>query len=99
MEQRGGAYERGGGSGSTSGNVMQRMFRRSTSQRESLVVEDYNLATGGRRGMMQPRIDTGSWTQKCKNANETHIKKTDRPILLYNVRLFYFRDKGYNPKV
>ena len=49
---------------------MQRMFRRSTSQRESPVVEDYNLAAGGRRGMMQPRIDTGSWTQKGKNAKE-----------------------------
>jgi hypothetical protein len=33
-------------------------------------VEDYNLATSGRRGMMQPRIDTGSWTQKGKNAKE-----------------------------
>src|SRR6185312_14362873 len=70
VEQRGGAYERGGGSGSTRGNVMQRMFRRSTSQRESPVVEDYNLAAGGRRGITQPRIDTGSWTQKGKNANE-----------------------------
>ena len=70
VEQRGGAYERGGGSGSTRGNVMQRMFRRSTSQRESPVVEDYNLAAGGRRGMTQPRIDTGSWTQKGKNAKE-----------------------------
>ena len=36
VEQRGGAYERGGGSGSTRGNVMQRMFRRSTSQRKVL---------------------------------------------------------------
>ena len=34
------------------------------------MVEDYNLAAGGRRGMMQPRIDTGSWTQKGKNAKE-----------------------------
>ena len=56
VEQRGGAYEHGGGSGSTRGNAMQRMFRRATSQRESPVVEDYNLAAGGRRGMMQPRI-------------------------------------------
>ena len=49
---------------------MQRMFRRATSQRESPVVEDYNLAAGGRRGMTQPRIDTGSWTQKGRNAKE-----------------------------
>ena len=70
MEQRGGAYEHGGGSGSTRRNAMQRMFRRATSQRESPVVEDYNLAAGGRRGMTQPRIDTGSWTQKGKNAKE-----------------------------
>jgi hypothetical protein len=36
-----------------------------------VVVEDYNLAAGGRRGMMQPRIDTGSWMQKGKNARES----------------------------
>jgi hypothetical protein len=35
-----------------------------------VVVEDYNLAAGGRKGMTQPRIDTCSWTQKEKNANE-----------------------------
>src|SRR6185312_14464905 len=58
------------GSGSTRGNAMQRMFRTATSQRESPVVEDYNLAAGGRRGMTQPKIDTGSWTQKGKNAKE-----------------------------
>jgi hypothetical protein len=40
-----------------------------------VVVEDYNLAAGGRSGMMQPRIDTGSWTQKGKNAKEA-IGKT-----------------------
>ena len=33
-------------------------------------VVDYNLAAGGRRGMTQPRIDTGSWTQKGKNTKE-----------------------------
>jgi hypothetical protein len=33
-------------------------------------MEDYNLASGGRRGRAQPRIDTGSWTQKGKNAQE-----------------------------
>ena len=54
---------------------MQRMFRRTTSQRDSPVVEDYNLAASGRRGMTQPRIDTGSWTQKGKNAKEA-IGKT-----------------------
>ena len=75
VEQRGGAYERGGGSGSTRGNAMQRMFRRATSQRESPVVEDYNLAAGGRRGMTQPRIDIGSWTQTGRNAKEA-IDKT-----------------------
>ena len=52
---------------------MQRMFRRATSQRESLVVEDYNLTAGGRRGMTQPRIDTGFWTQKG-NAKEAISK-------------------------
>ena len=41
-----------------------------TSQRKSPVVEDYNLAAGERRGMTQPRIDTGSWTQKDKNSKE-----------------------------
>ena len=34
------------------------------------MVEDYNLAAGGRRGMTQPRIDTGSWTLKGRNAKE-----------------------------
>jgi len=38
------------------------------------VVEDYNLAAGGRRGMTQPRIDTGSWTQKGKNAKKANSK-------------------------
>jgi hypothetical protein len=33
-------------------------------------VRDYNLATGGSRGMTQSRIDTGKWTQKGKNAKE-----------------------------
>ena len=31
VEQRGGAYEHGGGSGSMRGNAMQRVFRRATS--------------------------------------------------------------------
>jgi len=49
-----------GGSGSTRRNAMQKMFRRATSQRESPVVEDYNLVADGRRRMTQLRIDTGS---------------------------------------
>jgi hypothetical protein len=28
------------------------------------------VVAGGRRGMQQQRIDTGSWTQKGKNAKE-----------------------------
>src|SRR6185312_7631859 len=47
VEQRGGAYERGGGSVSMRWDAMPRMLRRATSQRESPVVEDYNLAAGG----------------------------------------------------
>ncbi|CAN6284201.1 unnamed protein product [Urochloa humidicola] len=72
VEQRGGAYEHGGGSGSARGNPLQRMFGRAASQRErpSAAVEDYNLASGGRRGLTQQRIDTGSWTQRGKNAKE-----------------------------
>ena len=68
VQQRGGAYEHG--CGSARENPVQRMFQRSTSHRESPAVADYNLASGGRRGMTQPRIDTGSWTQKGKNAKE-----------------------------
>jgi hypothetical protein len=71
VKQRGGAYEHGGGSGSTRENPLQRMLRRSGSRRDTpVVVEDYNLAAGGRRGMTKPRIDTGSWTQKGKNEKE-----------------------------
>jgi NADH:ubiquinone oxidoreductase subunit len=75
VHQRGGDYERGGGSGgggggSRRGNPISRMFsRREGSQRDTpVVVEDYQAARGGSRGMHQPRIDTGSWTQKGKNA-------------------------------
>ena len=70
VEQRGGVYEHGGDSGSTRGNPLQRMLRWATLQRESPAVENYNLASGGRRGMTQPMIDTGSWTQKGRNAKE-----------------------------
>jgi hypothetical protein len=48
------------------------MLRRAGSGRDTpVVVEDYNLAAGGRRGMTQTRIDIGSWTQKGKNARES----------------------------
>ena len=76
VERRGGAYKRGGGSGSTRGNVMQRMFRKSTSQRESPVVEDYNLAAGGRRGMTQPRIDTAGGSGGARGVRFTGIHCT-----------------------
>jgi hypothetical protein len=47
------------------------MLRRAGSRRDTpVVVEDYNLAAGGRRGMVQTRIDTGSWMHKGKNARE-----------------------------
>ena len=79
---------------------MQRILRRATSQRESPAVEDYNLASGGRRGMTQPKIDTGSWTQKGRNAKEAigkvwskffHIagvpgRQTDNPYFVSAVR-------------
>ena len=32
------------------------------------------MAAGGIRGMTQPRIDTGSWTQKVRNAKEAFGK-------------------------
>jgi hypothetical protein len=51
-----------------------------------VVVEDYNLAAGGRRGMMQPRIDTGSWTQKGKNAKEAIGKAWSKFFHIAGVR-------------
>jgi hypothetical protein len=61
VEERGGTYERGGGSGSAGLNPFQRMLRRAGSRRDTpMVVEDYKLAAGGRSGMTQIRIDTGS---------------------------------------
>jgi hypothetical protein len=101
VEQRGGAYEHGGGSGSTRENPLQRLLRRSGSRRETpVVVEDYNLAAGGRSGMTRPRIDTGSWTQKGKNAKEAigkawsnffhitgvHGRQADNPYFVIAVR-------------
>jgi hypothetical protein len=60
------------GSGSEGLNPFQRMLRRAGSRRDTpVVVEDYNLAASGRSGMKQTRIDTGSWTQKGKNARES----------------------------
>jgi hypothetical protein len=56
VEGRGGTYERGGGSGSARLNPFQRMLRRAGSRRDTpVVVEDYNLAAGGRSGMTQIR--------------------------------------------
>jgi hypothetical protein len=78
------------------------MVRRAGSRRDTpVVVEDYKLAAGGRRGMMQPRIDTGSWTQKGQNARESigkawskffHIagvpgKQADSPYFVSAVRV------------
>jgi hypothetical protein len=61
VEGRGGTYECGGGSGSAGLNPFQRMLRRAGSRRETpVVVEDCNLAAGGRSGMKQTRIDTWS---------------------------------------
>ncbi|KAF8677260.1 hypothetical protein HU200_046742 [Digitaria exilis] len=64
VQQRGGAYEHGGGSGTRGEGTLQRMLRRATSARQTPGVTDYNL--GSARGSTQPRIDTGSWTQKGK---------------------------------
>jgi hypothetical protein len=76
VQQTGGFYEHEGGStsGSRSGNPVSRLFQRATSQRESPVLEDCNLTSGGRRGMTQPRIGTGSWTQKGENADDALVK-------------------------
>jgi hypothetical protein len=64
----GGVYERGGGSGGGRGNPMSRLLRRSTSQRQTPGVTDYNIASS--RGPVQTRIDTGPWSKKGKNAKE-----------------------------
>ena len=64
-------YEYGGGSGTSRGrggptNVLNKMFRRSSSMRETPSVRDYNVAVA--KGPVQQRIDTGIWTKKRKNA-------------------------------
>jgi hypothetical protein len=51
-----------------------------------VVVEDYNLVVGGRRGMTQPTIDTGSWTQKGKNARESIGKAWSKFVHVAGVR-------------
>nr|CAB3476850.1 unnamed protein product [Digitaria exilis] len=68
VQQRGGAYEHGGGSGTRGEGTLQRMLRRATSARQTPGVTDYNL--GSARGSTQPRIDTGSWTQKDEDDDE-----------------------------
>ncbi|XP_039835004.1 uncharacterized protein LOC120695849 [Panicum virgatum] len=61
------------------------MLRRATSQRKSPAVEDYNVASGGRRGMTQQIIDTGSWTQKGRNAKEVIGKAWSKSFFGNNV--------------
>nr|CAB3448288.1 unnamed protein product [Digitaria exilis] len=68
VQQRGGAYGHGGGSGTRGEGTLQRMLRRATSARQTPGVTDYNL--GSARGSTQPRIDTGSWTQKDEDDDE-----------------------------
>ncbi|KAF8693446.1 hypothetical protein HU200_038842 [Digitaria exilis] len=68
VQQKGGAYEHGGGSGTRGEGTLQRMLRRATSARQTPRVTDYNL--GSARGSTQPRIDTGSWTQKDEDDDE-----------------------------
>jgi hypothetical protein len=56
VEGRGGTYDRGGGSGLARLNPFQRMLRRAGLRRDTpVVVEDYNLAAGGRSGMTQTK--------------------------------------------
>ena len=75
MEERGGTYEHGGGSGSAQpearkgrSNPITNMLRRATSHRESPAVRDYNLASA--KAPVQPRIDTGFFTKKGKQARQ-----------------------------
>jgi hypothetical protein len=71
VEGRGGTYERGWGSGSAGLNPFQRMLRRAGSRRDTpVVVEDYNLAAGGRSGMTQTRIDIPNLCEKKPNLCE-----------------------------
>ncbi|XP_066162205.1 uncharacterized protein [Oryza sativa Japonica Group] len=75
VEERGGTYEHGGGSGSAQpearkgrSNPITNMLRRATSHRESPAVRDYNLASA--KAPVQPRIDTGFFTKKGKQARQ-----------------------------
>nr|XP_015645954.1 uncharacterized protein LOC107281601 [Oryza sativa Japonica Group] len=75
VEERGGTYEHGGGSGSAQpearkgrSNPITNMLRRATSHRESHAVRDYNLASA--KAPVQPRIDTGFFTKKGKQARQ-----------------------------
>jgi len=65
-ERAGTRYERGGGSGSSQvQDSLPRMLARSRTQVPERV-RDYNL--GSSSGPRQPRIDTGPWTDKGRNA-------------------------------
>lgn len=75
VEERGGTYEHGGGSGSAQpearkgrSNPITNMLRRATSHRESPAVRDYNLASA--KAPVQPRIDIGFFTKKGKQARQ-----------------------------
>ncbi len=75
VEQRGGTYEHGGGSGSAQSearkgrsNPIASLLRRATSHRESPSVRDYNLASA--KSPVQTRIDTGFFTKKGRQARE-----------------------------
>ncbi len=75
MEERGGTYEHGGGSGSAQlearkgrSNPITSMLRRATSHRESPAVRDYNLASA--KFPVQTRIDIGFFTKKGKQARQ-----------------------------
>ena len=69
VNQRGGEYEHGAGSGSRSDNPIARMFRRSSSQSQAPCVTDYNIASG--KPYTQTRIDVGPFSKKEKGARES----------------------------
>ena len=65
-QRAGPRYERGGGSGSSQvQDSLPRMLARSRTQVPERV-RDYNL--GSSSGPRQPRIDTGPWIDKGRNA-------------------------------